>query len=372
VNRPIELNDFGRQWADVGAAALDAVRIVGESGRYILGCEVAAFERALADALGAEHAVGCASGLDAIEIALRATGARPGDRVLTTPLSAFATTLAILRTGCVPVFSDVDAAGLLDLDRCEEVLAGGGIRFLLPVHLYGHVLDLDRLADLRAHHGIVVVEDLAQAIGASWRGRAAGTVGDAAALSLYPTKNLGAMGDGGVVITGGEAIQNRSRALGDYGQTAKYVHDHRGLNSRLDELQAAILRRASLPRLEGWTARRREIAGTYLRGIVNPCVRPVAAPAGSASVWHLFPVLVDDREAFRRHLEAGGVHSGVHYPRLITEQRALTDGADFEVAGDLHNAAAFAASEVSLPIHPYLTSGEVERIIELVEGWSPP
>lgn len=370
--RPIELTDFERQWVDIGDAALDAARRVGESGRYVLGSEVEAFERALADAVGAHHAVGCASGLDAIEIALRATGAKPGDRVLTTPLSAFATTLAILRAECVAVFADVDDSGLLDLGRCESIVAGGGIRFVLPVHLFGHALDLDRLADLRARHGVVVIEDFAQAIGASFRGRRAGTVGDASALSLYPTKNLGALGDGGVLVTDDAAIRDRARSLRDYGQTAKYVHDHRGLNSRLDEMQAAILRRASLPHLATWTARRREIAGAFLRGIANPRVRPVPPPDGSASVWHLFPVLVDDREAFRRHLEAGGVRSGVHYPRLITEQKALGGHGAREIVGELCNAARFAASEVSLPIHPYLTPAEVERIVELVNGWSPP
>ncbi|MCI0345139.1 MAG: DegT/DnrJ/EryC1/StrS family aminotransferase [Chloroflexi bacterium] len=180
------------------------------------------------------------------------------------------------------------------------------------------------------------------------------------------------MGDGGVLITADAALRDRARALRDYGQSAKYVHDHRGLNSRLDELHAAILRRASLPRLAVWTVRRREIAGALLDGIANPRVRTQPAPAGSASVWHLFPVLVDDREAFRRYLEAGGIHTGIHYPRLITEQDALREHGAYEIVGELANAARFAAAEVSLPIHPYLTAGEVERVIDLVNAWSPP
>jgi dTDP-3-amino-3,4,6-trideoxy-alpha-D-glucose transaminase len=372
VRPQIELNDFTRQWADIGAAVLDAVRTVGASGRYILGDEVAGFEQALAGALGSRYAVGCANGLDAIEIALRAAGARPGDRVLTTPLSAFATTLGILRAECVPMFTDVDASGLLDLDRCEEIIEGGRVRFLLPVHLYGHALDLDRLFEMRTRHDLLVVEDCAQAIGASSGGRNVGTAGDAAALSLYPTKNLGALGDGGVLLTGDEVIGDRARALRDYGQSAKYVHDHRGLNSRLDEMHAAILRRASLPRLAAWTAARRAIAAAFLQGIRIPCVRPVPTPHGSSSVWHLFPVLVDDRDGFRRHLERGGIRTGIHYPRLITEQKALAHGPPCEIVGELRNAAAFAASEVSLPIHPYLEAEEVERIIDRVNAWSPP
>lgn len=366
------LNDFKRQWADTADAVLAATARVGESGWYILGREVERFEGALAAAMCRGHAIGCGSGLDALEIALRAAGVRPGAKVLTTPLSAFATTLAIVRAGGVPVFVDVEEHGLIDLARCREALAADpAIRALVPVHLYGHSADLDRLEELQQEFGIPVVEDCAQSIGAAFRGRPAGTVGPVAATSFYPTKNLGALGDGGAIVTDDAAIAARCRSLRDYGQTEKYVHDELGLNSRLDELHAALLADAFLPRLARWTARRRAIAEAYRGRIAHPRARPLPSPPGSESVWHLFPLAVSrgGREAFMEHLRARGVRTAIHYPRLIPHQRALA-AMPFEVRGELSRAAELAASEVSLPIHPYLEDGEVDRVVDAVNDWT--
>ena len=211
----IQLNDFSRQWADTREAVLETVAEVGAAGRYILGGEVAAFEEALAERWGARRAAGVASGLDAVEISLRILGCRPGDRVLTTPLSAFATTLAILKIGAVPVFVDTDGCGLIDLNRCRELLSQRpDIRYMVPVHLYGHALDLDGLAELRDGFGLRIVEDCAQSILASWDGRPTGSVGQIAAVSFYPTKNLGAMGDGGAILTGAPEHDDAARAAG--------------------------------------------------------------------------------------------------------------------------------------------------------------
>ena len=250
-----------------------------------------------------------------------------------TPLSAFATTLAIVRAGGIPVFVDVDEHGLLDLDRCADVLASDeAVRAMVPVHLYGNVADLERLAALRERFGLLLVEDCAQCIGATWASRPAGTVGQIAATSFYPTKNLGALGDGGAVATDDPALADRCRALRDYGQSAKYVHDLAGMNSRLDELQAAILGRALLPRLPRWTRRRRAVSEAYVAGIRHPLVRPLGAPERSQGVVHLFPVRVPapTRDAFVRHLRARGIQSAVHYPSLIPDQRALPPGS-FEI-----------------------------------------
>jgi dTDP-4-amino-4,6-dideoxygalactose transaminase len=365
------LNDFTRLWADAGRDVLSAVSRVGASGHYVLGPEVRAFEGALAAVLGRRQAVGCASGLDAIEIALRALRVPPGTRVLTTPLSAFATTLAVVRAGGVPVFVDVDEHGLLDLDRCREALAEDPrIRAMIPVHLFGHAADVAELAALAARFELVLVEDCAQSIGARSRGRPAGGAGQLAATSFYPTKNLGALGDGGAVLADDEALADRCRALRDYGQSAKYVHDELGMNSRLDELHAAVLARAFLPRLAAWTERRRAIARAYAAGIAHPRVRPVPPPPGSEGVWHLFPVRVPPaaRDAFMEHLRSRGIRSAVHYPTLIPRQRALA-ASGFEVRGDLARAEALAASEVSLPIHPYLDDGEVSRVVDSVNAW---
>lgn len=368
---PVLANDFRRQWEDLRSDALSAFDGVGASGWYVLGEEVRQFEQALAAWWGLEHAVGVASGLDAIEISLRVLGCGPGDRVLTTPLTAFATTLAILKLGAVPVFVDTDARGLIDLERCSAILrTRRDIGYMVPVHLYGHSLDLEALRQLRDSFGIKIVEDCAQSIGASFQGRPTGSVGDLAATSFYPTKNLGAMGDGGAILTNDLSLRTQAFTLRDYGQSSKYQHELVGYNSRLDELQAAFLRRAALPRLEGWTRKRREVARLYLDQIRHPEVKLQEAPTGSLSNWHLFPVWVppEAREGFLAHLKAAGIGAGIHYPMTVPDQPALAGLAD-EGSEECATARSLAASEVSLPIHPYLTSVEVSRVIEAVNQW---
>jgi dTDP-3-amino-3,4,6-trideoxy-alpha-D-glucose transaminase len=363
-------NDFAAQWRDIRDDALSAVDRVGASGWLVLGKEVEAFEADLARAWGLPHAVGCGNGLDALDIALRATGLEPGAKVLTTPLSAFATTLAILRAGGTPVFVDVDDDGLLDLELCErELAADPSLRTFVPVHLYGQPLDPARLAALKDRFGLTVIEDCAQAIGATSHGLAVGTVGDAACTSFYPTKNLGCMGDGGALLTKHPAIAARARALRDYGQTAKYVHTHLGMNSRLDELHAAILRSALLPRLAGFNARRSAIAEAYLARIRHPALRLPQPRSDVAPAWHLFPVRVaEDRDGFREHLRRLGVASAIHYPVLIPDQPAIAS-AGIDVRGELSRARQLAASEVSLPMHPYLTDEMVDSVVGACNGW---
>lgn len=367
---PVRLNDFKALWREHGERVLEAVRRVGESGWYVLGDEVRGFERELAPHFGAHSIVSCASGLDALEIALRSVGVERGDVVLTTPLTAFATVLAIVRIGAVPAFVDVDERGSIDLDAVEDFLrARPETRALVPVHLYGIPVDLDRLLAIRDSHGVAIVEDCAQSIGATFRGRPTGSASRAAATSFYPTKNLGALGDGGAVIANDEDVDAFARRCRDYGQSAKYVHSMLGENSRLDELQAAILRDAMLPALAAHTARRRAIGALYERGLRDSAVTPIVAGEGALSSHHLFPVLVDaGRDAFMRHLKDRGIESGIHYPTLATEQPALA-GAAFVVHGELARATRFARTEVSLPIHPTLDDPDVERVIEAVRAW---
>lgn len=368
----VRANDFGRQWAEIGTEVLAATEAVGAGGRYILGERVAAFEAKLAAAWPAPFAVGVGNGLDALEIGLRCLGVAAGERVLTTPLSAFASTLAIVRAGGTPVFVDVDRRGLIDLDRCRDLLRRDrGIRRLLVVHLYGQALDLDAVESLGDELELEIVEDCAQSIGATWRGRATGSVGGAAATSFYPTKNLGALGDGGAVLTGSEDVAARARALRHYGQSATYAHDHLGLNSRLDELHAAVLGEVLLPRLPDWTRRRRRHAARLRAGIANPAIELPSVPADCDPCWHLFPVVVaaGERADFVRHLAGAGIECGQHYPRLIPEQRALAE-VPFEVAGELDNARRFAAGEVSLPLHPFLDDAEVDHVVAACNRWS--
>jgi len=366
----ILLNDFQRQWEETSAAVLAAVAEVGASGWYVLGKQVGECEQALANLWGRRHAVGLASGLDALEIALRVLGCRPGDHVLTTPLSAFASTLAILKIGAVPVFVDTDRCGHIDWDQCREVLGRRPeIRFLLPVHLYGNSLDLSALRALRTEFDLRVVEDCAQAVLASWSGTRAGSVGQLAATSFYPTKNLGAMGDGGAILTDDGEYDRLARVLRDYGQSAKYRHDEIGYNSRLDELQAAILHRAYLPALPRWTARRREIAARYRAGICNQRVECLPVLAESDSVHHLFPVLVEGKAEFISYMRSKGILCGEHYPVTIPDQPAMRQ-AHFEIEAPPEQARRITECEVSLPIHPYLQDEEVACVIAACNQWS--
>ncbi len=362
-------NDFKAQWRDLASDAIRAFERVGSSGWYVLGNEVHAFEGELAGYWGSGSAIGVASGMDAIELALRAMGCSAGDRVLTTPLSAFATTLAILKIGAIPVFADTDEHGLVDLALCRLALEAANIRYFVPVHLYGMPLPSDALADLRNRYELRIVEDCAQSIGSLWNGRATGLTGQCAATSFYPTKNLGAMGDGGAVLTSDPDLDARTRVLRDYGQTAKYRHDVAGSNSRLDELQAAYLRDACLPRLDRWTARRRAIADRYLREIQHPEVRMLQPGDGVQPCWHLFPVFVPPatRDQFLQHLKAAGIGSGIHYPVAIPDQQALRGAAwEWGAGSDGSVSRRICASEVSLPIHPYLSEEAVSRVIESV------
>jgi dTDP-4-amino-4,6-dideoxygalactose transaminase len=364
-------NDFRAQWGRVRAAVLEAVDRVGRSGWLILGSEVSCFEEELAKFWGLPRCVGCASGLDALEISLRCLGLHPGDPVLTTPFSAFATSLAVIRAGGVPVFVDVDDTGLIDLELAAKALESEpSIRFLLPVHLYGHAVDLERLAALRDRFELRIVEDCAQAIAAKSHGMAVGSVGELGATSFYPTKNLGCMGDGGAILTESADLAELAKSLRDYGQTDKYVHAHFGMNSRLDELQAALLRTALLPELPHFNRRRAAIAAHYGAEIGNRGLALPPQPEASESVWHLFPVLVrGSRSSFRDHLRQRGIETGLHYPTLIPDQGALEKRGVARQLSTLDRARRFAAQEVSLPIHPFLDNRAVERVIQACNSW---
>jgi dTDP-4-amino-4,6-dideoxygalactose transaminase len=360
---PVAANDFARQWEEIRADALAALDRVGSSGWLILGEEVECFERELAEWWGVGHAVGVGNGLDAIEIALRCADLPPGAKVLTTPLTAFATTLAIMRAGLTPVWCDVDESGGLDLGRAESALvADPEIRALLPVHLYGHPLDPESLRALVAAHDLVLIEDCAQSAGAERAGEPTGRAGLAAASSFYPTKNLGALGDGGVLLTGDADLAARARELRNYGQRQNYEHREAGLNSRLDEVQAAILRSAMLPRLDRHLARRREVAAAYEEALGDGPLRPIS-PRGGESARHLFPVeaIAGSPQELATGLREAGIAVGRHYPSLCSEQEAARGIGS--AADPLAVARRLAANEISLPIHPYLTDAEVERVV---------
>lgn len=365
------LNNFQTQWQLIRGDVIAALERVGRSGWLVLGAELSRFEQRLAQFASVAHAVGCASGLDAIEISLRILGIKPGELVLTTPCSAFATTLGIIRAGGVPIFVDVDETGLLDLKKVEAFLRdnSGRSRFLIPVHLFGHSINLTKLGELQQTYKIHIVEDCAQAIGASSGERTIASVAEISALSFYPTKNLGCFGDGGAILTNEQRYAEVATCLRNYGQTSKYRHTALGLNSRLDELQAAIMSEGLLPRLGEFTERRREIASIYRREISHPQLIIPPVPPDSHSVYHLFPLLVrEHRDQFRNHLGELGIETAIHYPMIIPEQPALKDQ-PYEIYGELLKARFFAEHEVSIPIHPYLMQSELERVITACNSW---
>ncbi len=342
-------------------AAIDAaVARVFDSGWFVLGPEVAGFETEFAAAVGAAHAVGVNTGTDAIALALRALGIGPGDEVITAPLSAAYSALAIDMTGARPVFADVDPERLTLDPAAVAAAVTPRTRAVLPVHLYGQPADMDGIARVAARHGLAVVEDACQAHLATVGGQPVGRGSAAAAYSFYPTKNLGALGDGGAVATDDGALAERLRRLRNGGQSSRYRHDERGVNSRLDELQAAILR-ARLPRLGALTAARRRLARGYRDGLAAaPVVVPPECDRGH--VYHLFPVLADDRDRFQAHLLGRGVETLVHYPVPIPRQPAAQSWspAPCPVADDV------CARVVSLPLYPSLADDAHDEVVRAV------
>lgn len=350
----------------------DAVRRVIDSGWYILGREVTAFETEFAafageTGTGGLHAVGVANGTDALVLALEAVGVGPGDAVVTVSHTAVATVAAVEMTGATPILIDVDEAHGLDPAALAAVLAAPPpgtppIRAIVPVHLYGQPVDLDTVMAIASRHGLTVVEDMAQAHGALWRGRPAGSFGAAASYSFYPTKNLGALGDGGALVTGDAVIAERARSLRQYGWRERYISDMVGRNSRLDELQAAILR-AGLRHLPGWNDRRRTIADAYDRGLAGlPITLPVRRP-GATHVFHQYVVELDDRDTVAERLRGHGIGTGVHYPVPVHLQPAYRDRTPLG-AGGLGRTERLARRVLSLPMHPFLKDEQVERVIQ--------
>jgi dTDP-3-amino-3,4,6-trideoxy-alpha-D-glucose transaminase len=348
---------------ELDEAALRVLR----SERVLLGPELASFEQLWGGYVGAPHAVGVGSGLDALTLGLRAVGVGPGCEVLVPSHTFVATWLAVVHAGAAPVPVDVcPETGAWEADAVEAAV-GPRTRALLPVHLYGHPVDLDPLLTVAERHGLAVLDDAAQAHGARYRGRRVGALTSATAWSFYPGKNLGALGDGGAVTTADPEVARRLRSLRNYGSTEKYVHDEVGWNSRLDELQAALLS-VKLRRLDELNARRARVARRYdeaLAGsdLVAPSTAPWAIP-----VWHLYVVRTPERDALRAHLTAAGIETGVHYPLPPHRQPAFagTPLADLSLPG----ADVLAGEVLSLPMGPHLSEADQDHVIEAIRGFA--
>jgi len=362
--------DLKAQYQRIRQAIDDAVRSVLESGQFVLGPNVRALEQDLATFLGVARAITLASGTDALHLAIRALGIGAGDFVLTSPFTFVATATAISYTGARPVFADIHPGTFaLHPDRAADYLAGmgpgpkpeGRVKALLPVHLYGLSADMDPLLRIAREHRLRVVEDAAQAIGAEYRGRRVGGLGDVGCFSFYPTKNLGAFGDGGLATTQDPALGERILRLRVYGGRDRYVHEELGFNSRLDEIQAAILR-VKLHFLAEWNARRRAIAARYREGLAG---LPIGLPTESPDyvhVYHQFTIRVPDRDGVQRRLAGLGVRTTVYYPVPLHLQPMYRD-LGYQV-GDFPEAERAAREVLSLPIYPELMDAQVDEVVD--------
>ena len=344
-----------------------AIARVLDSGSYILGEEVESFERAFADYCGVAEGIGVASGTDALILSLKALGIGPGDEIITVSHTAVATVAAILASGATPVLVDIDPAYYtIDPARIDEAMTPR-TKAIIAVHIYGQPADMDAIAAIGRRRGVFIIEDCAQAAGSRYRGRCVGSIGDVGCYSFYPTKNLGAIGDGGMVITSSADVAARIRRLRQYGwDEARNTHEA-GLNSRLDPLQAAILS-VKLPYLDAENARRIAIADHYREGLAGSTLTPPATRADDSHAYHLYVVQSDRRDALKTHLAADQIGSAVHYPVPVHRQAGYGEKVVVPKSG-LPVTDRLAGRILSLPIYPELSEGEVDRVVASIRRY---
>ncbi len=344
----------------------DAFKKVYDNNRFISGEECSSFEKEFAGYCGAKHCAGCGNGMDALYLILRGYGIGPGDEVIVPSHTFIATALAVSYAGAHPVFVEVD-------DRTyniDPVLIGkavtGKTKAIIAVHLYGQPADMDAINEIAKKHGLKVIEDSAQAHGAAYYGRKTGTLGDAAGFSFYPGKNLGALGDGGAVVSDDAQLMDRIRALANYGSTVKYTHIYKGINSRLDELQAALLR-VKLRHLDHWNDYRRRIAAKYLKGIHNKQIILPEVKDNFNHVWHIFAVRTEDRNDFQKYLASHDVGTLIHYPIPMHLQEAY--GALGYAKGSFPIAEMISSQVISLPLYYGMSDEDTDYVIDLINDY---
>lgn len=360
-DRPIPFLDLGAQFESIRDEVLEALHEVAESSTYVLGPRVTGFEEAFATYAGSRHCVGVNSGTSALHLALICAGVQPGDEVITVPMTFIATSWAISYIGARPIFVDVDPVTYtMDVRQVERKITRR-TRAILPVHLYGQPADMEPLLEIGRSRGIPIVEDAAQAHGAAYRGRGAGTLGLCGCFSFYPGKNLGAYGEAGAVVTDDEDVAQRLRALRDHAQSRRYHHAELGFNYRMDAFQGAILG-VKLKHLEAWTEARRRLADRYRERLARLPLKFPAEAEGRRHVWHLFVVLHPRRDEIRRELELRGIPTGLHYPVPVHLQDAY---AHLEHrAGDFPIAERVASDCFTLPLYPEMTDEQQDRVID--------
>jgi len=358
----IPFNDFKREYQTIKTEVDEAVHRVLDSGYFILGKEGEAVEKELAAYIGAQYCVGVANGTEAITIALMSQGIGPGDEVITTNMSAYPTVTGIEQTGATAVLVDINPqTGLIDPAEVEKHITQK-TKALLPVHLYGQAADLKSLQKLAKQYQLILVEDCAQAFGAEYEGKKVGTFGTVSAFSFYPTKNLGAYGDGGAVMTNDQTTYQKLLSLRNYGQSVRYYHDGKGINSRLDELQAAILR-VKLKHLDQYLTRRRQIGQFYNEQLKNCEV--VSEVPGNRHTYHLYVVLVQEREKLIEYLKEKGIGTIIHYPVPMNKQLAF----ETQKLEAFPNTKKFTDQVVSIPLYPELKQEELEYITQTMNSF---
>lgn len=360
----IPLLDLVAQYHSIKEEMDEAVLGVLESGHFILGPNVSALEQEMTEYLGVKHAVGVASGTDALVLALRAAGVEPGDEVIVPSFSFYATAGAVMTIGARPVFVDIKPdTYLIDTPAIEQAVTSKTTA-IIPVHLYGQAADMDEIMAIAQKHNLKVIEDNAQAIGAVYKGKKTGAIGDIGTLSFFPSKNMGAYGDGGMVTTNDDEVAEMVRMLRMHGWKKKYFPEMLGYNSRLDEIQAAVLR-VKLRHLDAWNARRAEIAHAYSRTLGKLGLRvPVEAP-DRTHVYHLYMVPFEERDAVQQKLKEAGIASGVYYPQplhLAEPSREFGTG-----EGQCPVSEAYSNTLLALPVHPDLTGAQMEEVLAAVE-----
>jgi dTDP-4-amino-4,6-dideoxygalactose transaminase len=371
VSKTVPLLDLTAQHRAIRDEVLAAVTRVIDSQKFILGDEVEQLEQALAPYCGAKYAVGCASGSDALALALMALDLQPGDEIVTTPYTFFATVGAICRAGAVPIFVDVEPETFnIDVRRLAAVLdAHPKVRALIPIHLFGGCADMDPLCALAAARGITVIEDAAQSIGSEYKGRRAGSIGHMACFSFFPSKNLGAYGDGGMLTTNDPALAEKLAALRVHGAKGKYYHDYIGINSRLDALQAAVLR-VKFQYLDSWTEKRQHNAARYrhiLGGMKVPVAPPAAMPYQTRHIYNQFSIRAGNRDGLQAYLKQHGVGSEVYYPLPLHLQVCFAHLG--HKTGDFPVSEMLAKESLALPIYPELDPSDIEYVCGLMESF---
>ncbi len=352
---------------DLNAQLHESFDRVLSNNYFITGPELSAFEKEFAEYCGVKHAIGCGTGLDALYLVLKALGIGAGDEVIVPSNTFIATALAVSYAGATPVFVEPDMQSYnIDTNRIEEKI-NEKTKAIIAVHLYGRASDMDVICELAKKHNLYLLEDAAQAHGAQFKGKRVGGFGIAAGFSFYPGKNLGALGDGGAIVTNDDELAEKVRMLRNYGSSRKYHHDYLGTNSRLDELQASFLR-VKLTQLDKWNVERNRIADIYIKKINNPLIKlPLPTDNDHYTVWHIFPVLCEQRDKLQAYLDEKGIGTLCHYPVPMHLQKAYASLGIAE--GELPNAEKISSCELSIPLYYGLSDEGIEYIVEALNSF---